>query len=83
MKEPNPREGQSDDLALRTYTLIFDAILQCESAEEQRRMISLFLCQSAMLCRFLDGPQAFDDLVRKVRAVEIGPDWVEQVMRMH
>lgn len=29
MKEPNPREGQSDDLALRTYILIFDAILQC------------------------------------------------------
>ncbi|HGX3311259.1 TPA: hypothetical protein ACNH8R_002284 [Pseudomonas aeruginosa] len=83
MKEQVPPQGQNDDLALRTYSLIFDAILQCESAEEQRRMISLFLCQSGMLCRFLDGPQAFDDMVRKVRAVEIGPDWIQQVMRMH
>ncbi|HBN8564154.1 hypothetical protein ACM7D6_00365 [Pseudomonas aeruginosa] len=83
MKEPNPREGQSDDLALRTYTLIFDAILQCESAKEQRRMISLFLCQAAILCRFLDGPQTFEDLVRKIRDVDIGSDWLLQVMQMH
>ncbi|HCF3623449.1 TPA: hypothetical protein NID06_004901 [Pseudomonas aeruginosa] len=83
MKEPNPREGQSDDLAWRTYTLVFDAILQCESAEEQRRMISLFLCQAAILCRFLDGPQTFEDLVRKVRDVELGADWIEQVIHLH
>ncbi len=28
-------------------------------------------------------PQAFDDLMRKVRAVEIGPDWIQEVTRLH
>ncbi len=78
-----PHQGQHDDLARRTYTLIFDAILHCESAEEQHRMTSLFLCQSGILCRFLDGPQAFEELMHQFREVEIGADWMQQALRMH
>ncbi|HEQ0196596.1 MULTISPECIES: hypothetical protein [Pseudomonas] len=72
-----------EELALRTYSLVFDALLACSSAEEQRRMVNLFLCHSAIFCRLLGGPQAFEDVVGKIRAMKVGSDWLQQVMRMH
>ncbi|WP_025804396.1 hypothetical protein [Pseudomonas chlororaphis] len=83
MNERLKPSHQDDELALRTYSLVFDTILQCSSAEEQRRMASFFLSHSAVLCRFLGHLEVFEDVMRKIRAVDIGPDWLRQVMQMH
>ncbi|HGN0502905.1 hypothetical protein ACV339_15950 [Pseudomonas aeruginosa] len=46
-------------------------------------MIRLFLCQSAIIYRFLDGAEALDELMRKVLEVEIDSGWTRLPTNIH
>lgn len=83
MRAQTEPSTHDDDLVLHTYTLMMDALLECDSAEAQLRMVRLLLCHATVIFRFLNGHSALEEFMRKIETVDVGPDWLQQVMRMH
>lgn len=57
--------------AEKAYQLILSGVNQFQSEEDQHLFLNSLLCQCAVFARLLEGRQAFEDLLDRLKTVDV------------